>query len=1450
MVHSSLQKVGRLLALVGLAATLGLSAPAPALAQDPRSETARAELTELAVELRLESIERVVGSIADRLARTSEPKAALARARLHPGAEFARAHLDSNMESMLKALFEPELRTGRLVMEADLKVDLNLFRAYDTAWKIRGIAAGDLPGRTGFSPPRSTGYPAEVAAIDPALPHSMHDLKDYLADRFTLAALERIVARGHTVELHVGTKAEALSDLVNRGFNVLGEVRAPNGSYEHLLLAEAPDGKVRYVVTGTVDGLDRVRHLSSLLRFAGDAGSGVPNDKLVIVGDVEALKERNYRGMREALERMGLGGTTALIGFRATLKNELTERALARRGAEHLRDVLGPDPHAGLVERLTAARDGASGTTRAAIERVLGAVSADAALRAGMASDPERVLRNIGDLKALIAAEKKLVDLARRNPTIEALTELVTDGKLRLPGGASAKEATIVRALESNALHADELRVTTGRGGETLKLVSNYYGDALGDVVRALIDSGHRKIAYFGTAGGTVEGARVGDIHVPERFSDFRFEPAGEGVRNAFLDHLAGRETTLGERLRLGTHLTNVFSPAEETMRWLDETRARGIHAVEVENSYVTREIARHNAAAADPVKFWSSVIISDIPGGTHTLGNNNGATTHTFERMVDLYLEALDVKDIEVRAKDASRFPSRPLTTDPRAARALEVADKLVPRNLARSSFLRDRIAGLVGALSGEVLEGIDTSKKLKPAEIPGLSEAARAELAAEVAGAYTDAERVAALERSNAVVSRLAGELRASHPDASFELRAGGGIETGSFSPVRGLTLEVAGDPAVRAAAEARLPALLAEHAGANVRLGSAGAEAVSLGRGEVFAVEPQPLVREDLSRALTRRGVNVRGATVEYAGREHDATAKPSTLFSRFELANTGPAASEAELRRYAERLARYGARIERVAASDPRLAGSQARTIVDAAGRTVVLLPDDRPVRRYAMIDELTHSIQLDRMRRSMGAAKVAELFRFAEAGEPAAVATLLRWEIEAKRMVRLTLPADHPDRALLEREIERLRRVLDPYLDLRTPRGGLNWELVRAKAREHGSGAASFLLGLFLKDLAKLVGTGDRAAIEVFFDGLATTEFWSHYGLFVVGAEAGTAAYTKFLQRHVKPGFVSTVLKSNVALATGMALPMIVHGQFEAETYAVNLAGLMLSSASVRAGLAAIRWVVPMGSVSRWAPVARSLRLARGVPGWIYAGVETAVVLYFAEEISARATSWLDERRARGEVADAAAAVLAAARTARGPDDPALEAALGRSLESYVAWRDRSLTPAMAAMDRFRSDLERAGREATIAGTGASRFDAIAARYEGLTAHVDRYRERHDAEVDGSVDEAVRRFETTRDAALRAAYTDNRRARAYDPVRGARDVSDNRDQAYSDEAALYLAAAAAAASPEVAAALRERARLTEEIRARDRALLDPAAAPATPPPATPGLGGTLEREVGR
>ncbi len=1415
LMHRTVRLIAPLLLAVALAA--------PAAAQP--SEAGRAELDALRHSIRAEAITRVVDSVAERLERSDPAKAERVRARRVPSDTFVRKHMETDAVSLLEALFAQDVSAGRL-KKADLKFDMNLFRAVERGYTVRPLAADVMPAAaTGFEPPRTRGYPAEVAAIDNRAPHSMHDMPDYMADRFTRAALDRAVRNGYTVELHAGGEVEALSDLRNRGWNVIGEVKAATGNYERLFVTEGPTGEIRYVISGTIDGMDRLRHLSSLLRFAGPEGRGVPSNRIEIVGDVEALRERDLRTMRDGLASMGGASETAIIGFRGTLKNELLERALARRGAEHLRDVLGADPRAGLSEALRAERDAASGARRADLSKLLEKVEASSKL-AGLGRSPEGVFSRVAELKDLVAAEKELVSLAKDHASA-TLERLVADGKLRLPGGASASDYTISRALEFGPLRAEEVRARTADGKLTsVRLVNNYYGDAMSGVVRALLETGHTKLAYFGTAGGLAEGVRVGDIHVPERVYDFRGEVTSEGMRNAFLDHFEGRTSPLGERLRVGTHLGNVFSPAEETMRWLEETRARGVHSVEVENSYITREVARYNAevAAARRASLATSVIISDVPGSAHTLGNSNSATTATFEKMVDHYLETLGIRDLELVAKEEAKVPERPLPGSERARLALEVADKLVPRNLAKSNLLRDRIADIVGRVDVAALESIDTSSKLKPRDIPGLSAEDRALLEAEVKHATTDAQLLTSLERGDAALSRLARELALRHPNASFELRVGGGVETGAYSPARGLRVEVVGSAAVRASAAELLPGLRSGVPGAPaIELAPAGEGAVRLGV-EAFRATPRPLVDAFLSAALVHRGAVHRGASVVYGGRAHDRAAHDSELFSRYETYEVGPTARASELRRFEAKVERLGGRVEYVPSGDPRLRGGQGRTLLAADGSTRVLLPVDREVRRYALLDELTHTHQIDRMRRELGVEKVRELFRNAEAGDPAALARMVEWEIRAKRMVRLTLPGDHPDRALLDREIERLRRVLDPYLDARRPGGRLNWDKVRSMARTHAAGSASFLLGLFLKDLARVIQTGDRAVIEAFFDGLATTEFWSHYGLFVVGAEVGTLAYTRYLQRFVRPAFVSSVLKSNVALATGMALPELIRGRFDGRTFAIDFTGLMLSSAAVKAGLATLRWVVPLGRLERYRRLATALKVARGVPGWIYAGVETAVVLYFGETISSGINRWLDRRGARRDVAGAAEALVDAAEGAHGADDPALRAALDEAGAAYTAWRDRSLRPALEATARLNDALAEAGRRATITGSATERAGDLSERYPHRRAARERVAARHEAEVDGLVEEALTRFERDRAAGLRQAYEAGRRGSAYRPLHDPGGVSDNRREAYEDEALLYEAAARRARSAEARDALLGEARLVREIATRERELL--------------------------
>jgi hypothetical protein len=218
-----------------------------------------------------------------------------------------------------------------------------------------------------------------------------------------------------------------------------------------------------------------------------------------------------------------------------------------------------------------------------------------------------------------------------------------------------------------------------------------------------------------------------------------------------------------------------------------------------------------------------------------------------------------------------------------------------------------------------------------------------------------------------------------------------------------------------------------------------------------------------------------------------------------------------------------------------------------------------------------------------------------------------------------------------DRRAWERPIE------DRLLPFRRADGTVEWKrAVAARALGELGGAGHFALALFLKELAVVVRSGDRARIEEFFDHLLTTDFLKEYGLFVLGARVGDVAYTRYLERFVRPRFVSGVLRTNLVLAAGLALPMIVEGNFSGRAFAVSLSSLGLSTAAVRAGVASIRWVHELRSARGAGTLGRlglqAKRFAR-VGGWFYSVGELAVILYVADEIAERINEHLDREAA-------------------------------------------------------------------------------------------------------------------------------------------------------------------------------------------------------------------------
>ncbi len=480
-----------------------------------------------------------------------------------------------------------------------------------------------------------------------------------------------------------------------------------------------------------------------------------------------------------------------------------------------------------------------------------------------------------------------------------------------------------------------------------------------------------------------------------------------------------------------------------------------------------------------------------------------------------------------------------------------------------------------------------------------------------------------------------------------------------------------------------------------------------------------------------------------------------------------------------------------------------------------------------------------------------------------------------WELEGRlgylqrtrETVVESLRARSPDLArAVEAEVERLVRRYEGELAaqarglerFRRADGTLRWgELARSRAAAEGAGLLHFTLALFLKELAVVVRTGDAGRIDEFFEGLLSTDFFVHYGLFAAGARAGELAYARYLERVIRPRFVSSLLRTQVTLAAGLALPELARGTFSGEAFAISLGALGLSSTAVRAGLSGLRWVSELraGGAGLSALGVRLGKLS-GPAGWLYTVAETAVILYLADDIEQRVRAHLDARRAREEVATAAEALFGTLARARSEDE--VDAALAAHGQAWTRYREHLYAPLLAEEARLFARLQELGREAKqIADERAALVTRVAAqpalraRLEARYGSVEAYAAARAAGAEAALEEetaaAVASYEERVRALMQAAYGAERRGRGYlagldaderrwlragrapgapgDPWgarddalarlgrsvaaralrAGLRDVSRNRLETYADELELLtLASEALAGRPELAA----------------------------------------------
>ena len=450
-----------------------------------------------------------------------------------------------------------------------------------------------------------------------------------------------------------------------------------------------------------------------------------------------------------------------------------------------------------------------------------------------------------------------------------------------------------------------------------------------------------------------------------------------------------------------------------------------------------------------------------------------------------------------------------------------------------------------------------------------------------------------------------------------------------------------------------------------------------------------------------------------------------------------------------------------------------------------------------------------------------------------------------------------------------RNLQEARQGEDPLRQYRRADGTLDWKRLSAnRALTEVGGLAHFGLALFLQEFARVMVTGDRARIEEFFDGLLTTDFYKHYGLFVAGARVGEVAYVRYLQRYVKPTFLNATLKTNMVLAAGLALPQIVEGTFEGKAFAISLGSLGLSSAAVKAGVRGIQWVYDLKRVRNTGLLTRlglgGRRFMR-IGGWFYTAAELAVVLYLAEEITEFVNTKLDDAAARDALRESSEEFF------RAVGDPSLsqeevEAATDRYHSAWADYRNHLYKPMFIEEARLAERLRGVARDAKLAEdrrqaalARVNQHAALKARIErqhgSLENYADHMLREDEAEIDRKVGMFNESYNKARDGLLDGIYQENRREEAFlgdvdysdwlllggregaenDPWGSRSDwfagkgrenahealgdaienVSSNRLQAYEDERDLLLAAASAAER----AGLRERAEAIRRVAAQ-------------------------------
>jgi len=311
--------------------------------------------------------------------------------------------------------------------------------------------------------------------------------------------------------------------------------------------------------------------------------------------------------------------------------------------------------------------------------------------------------------------------------------------------------------------------------------------------------------------------------------------------------------------------------------------------------------------------------------------------------------------------------------------------------------------------------------------------------------------------------------------------------------------------------------------------------------------------------------------------------------------------------------------------------------------------------------------------------------------------------------------------------------------VDPFKDVRRPDGTLRWnELLETTEAEVGPRLRNFSLETFLRELTQVLKVGDRARTREFFQGVIATDFYTTYGVFAISSTAVELgydmAYRRYLHRYISPRFASGMIRTNLALSTGIALAELANGNLTGKSFAISLGALGISSALVEAGASRIPALRRFKLAIKGKHASRLLKTG----GFVYQTAELAVVFFVGRLIEEKFYAVRTQAQAQSALRDAGQGVLAALTQAK---DPAVAQAAIRTWETaWTDYRNTLFAPLLHDQQVFLSRLEEVAEEAKLADDRVQEALKRSARFSGLPVkgYLERQRSAAEAVFEGEL----------------------------------------------------------------------------------------------------------------